>query len=141
MIKIRNYQSSDYDQLVELYKQSELYGGQFDENRDSKEKISTITKKDPEAVLVAESNNKIVGTISLIEDSRVAWLFRFAVLKSESANKTINLLYKKAARILKSRGHNQILVYSPNDSSDLDDRYKHLGFEKGNNFTAFWKHI
>ena len=141
MITIRNYSSSDYQELIGLYKQSELYGGQFDANRDSKEKLAKVTNRDPEAILIAELDGKIFGTISLIEDGRVAWLFRFAILKNEFANEATQLLYNKAAQILKSRGHNQILVYSPTGDSDLENRYKFLGFEKGNNYTAFWKDI
>jgi hypothetical protein len=38
-MNIRNYTDSDYDQLMAIYDQSELYGGQRNDNRDSKEKI------------------------------------------------------------------------------------------------------
>ncbi len=82
-IIIRSYSSSDYEQVTALYKQSTLYGGQFDENRDSKERLQKRIEAEPDAILVAEQNKKIVGTVSLVEDGRVAWLFRFCVVEGE----------------------------------------------------------
>lgn len=62
---IHSYSSEDYDQLISLYKQPELYGGIFDEARDVKEKLQKRIENDPEAILVAEKAGKIVGSISL----------------------------------------------------------------------------
>lgn len=138
-MNIRSYKTEDYDSIIGLYKNSSLYGGQFDENRDSREKLEKMIQEDPESILVYELENKILGTISLIENARVAWLFRFAVLPN---NKEAGItLLEKASQILKTRGHNQVLVYSPVDSHELDTRYADLGFKKGLNYNCFWKNI
>lgn len=136
---IRSYQSSDYEQVVALYQQSKLYGGQFDEDRDSKERLQKRIVADPESILVAEKDGQIVGTVSLIEDVRVAWLFRFCV--SENDNATAQALVVKAIEILKQKGHQQILVYSPIRNKTFDKRYEGLGFNKGSDYTCFWKKI
>lgn len=78
-MNIRPYSLEDYGQVIDLYRQTDLYGGQFDENCDSKERLRKRVEADPDAILVAEQEGEIVGTVSLIEDGRVAWLFRFAV--------------------------------------------------------------
>ena len=80
-------------------------------------------------------------TISLIEDGRVAWLFRFAVLKDESQKETMRILNSRASEILSSRGHTQVLVYAPTGNQKFDDRYIGLGFEKGGDYTCYWKDI
>lgn len=85
-MRIRNYQSADYDQLKALYLDSSTFGGQFDEARDASDRLQKKIEADPDAILVAELENKIVGTVSLIDDGRVAWLFRFAVKKRPSRN-------------------------------------------------------
>jgi predicted N-acetyltransferase YhbS len=139
MSSIRNYKDEDYEQIKKLYSHSEWFGGQFDEARDSQEKLAKITSLDPESVLVFENAGRIVGTISLIENGRVAWLFRFAVKDNDSD--IARKLYKKATFILKGRGHSQVLVYSPSGNTNLDERYSQLGMNKGNDFTAFWKDI
>lgn len=140
-MNIRNYIDTDYDQLMTLYDQSDLYGGQRDDNRDSREKIQEVIARDPESIIVADDGGKIVGTVSLIENGRVAWLFRFAALKSENEMHILGLLQMRASGIFKSRGHNQMLVYSPVGNADLDSRYDTLGFNKGNDYTAFWQNI
>ncbi len=139
---MRNYKSSDYQALVELYKQFDLYGGQFDENRDSETRIANKIKNDPEAILIAEQDGKIIGTVSLIEDDRVAWLFRFAVSVGDTTSAATKLLYEKAIEILKERGHGQVLVYASTKNTNLENRYtKLLGFEKGAEYICYWKNI
>lgn len=141
-MKVRSYIDSDYEKVSELYKNSELYGGQFDDNRDSRDKLESKIKDDLQSILVCEFEGKILGTVSLIEDGRVAWLFRFAVLSGETQEEVTKTLFEKASEILKSRGHNQVLVYSPVGNKDLDSRYLDtLNFEKGSDFTCFWKDL
>lgn len=140
-MKIRPYTPTDYDQIIALYKQSDLYGGQFDEDRDSAERLQKRIEVDADAILVAEYNGKIVGTISLIEDGRVAWLFRFAVTHGEHEHEVTNSLYREAVKTLKQKGHNQVLVYSPAGNAALDSRYMSLGFQRGGDYTCFWRDI
>ncbi len=132
---IRSYQSKDYEQLATLYKQSELYGGQFDEARDSAERLEKLIKNKPDAILVAEDDGSIVGTVTLFEDGRSAWLYRFAVKKGMA--EVAKLLFEKAKEILKQKGHSQILVYAPLGGKDFENRYMNLGFAKGKDFTSY----
>ncbi len=141
MTSIRNYCPEDYEALKALYLQSDLYGGQFDEARDSKEKLAAVTKADPQSILVYEDGGEIIGTISLIENGRVAWLFRFAVSQSAEEKEITRNLYDAARAILKSRGHTEILVYSPANGEKLARRYLDLGMNKGSLYTCFWQPI
>lgn len=136
---IRSYQDSDYDQLKALYQQTELYGGGFDEARDGRERLAKKITADPEAILVYELDGVLIGTISLIEDGRVAWLYRFIVEDFEPS--ITKELYGKAIAILKDRKHTQVLVYSSVDDTKLDERYESLGMTKGNNYICFWYEI
>jgi predicted N-acetyltransferase YhbS len=141
MPHVRNYKPEDYEALIALYKMGELFGGQFDEARDSREKLSDVTKRDPESILVYEESDNIIGTISLIENGRVAWLFRFAVQENDKTSEVAKALYKKAREILKSRGHSQILVYTDPDNQNLNQRYTELGMTAGNLFRCFWEEV
>jgi predicted N-acetyltransferase YhbS len=140
-MNIRAYRPGDYDQVIELYKQGELYGGQLDENRDSKQRLRKRTEADPDAILVAEQGDKIIGTVSLIEDGRVAWLFRFAVEQSEDEAAITKTLCDKALAALKAKGHDQVLVYTPVGDERLRRRYTTLGFNRGSDYTCYWKDI
>ena len=138
-MNIRNYKSEDYSQVAELYRDSSLFSGQFDTDRDAEERLASRVKTDPQSILVCEMDDKIIGTVSLIEDGRVAWLFRFAVQKGK--DEAIKALHNKAIDILKERGHKQVLVYSPVGNEPLDNRYINLGFQKGSDYTCYWKEI
>jgi ribosomal protein S18 acetylase RimI-like enzyme len=136
---IRNYRDSDYEQLKELYQHSEWYGGVFDEARDGRERLAKKITDDPEAIMVYEDNGELLGTISIIEDGRVAWLYRFIV---KDFDLTITKeLYDRAVAVLKQRGHTQVLVYSAVKDEQLDGRYQSLGMEHGTNYTCYWQEI
>lgn len=136
-MRVRPYQPSDYEQLKALYTDSSTFGGQFDEARDAADRLQKKIEADPDAILVAERDGKIVGSVSLIDDGRVAWLFRFAV---PHGNPDIaQALHDKAAGILKERGHAEVLVYTPVGNQDLNSRYEQLGFTKGSDYTCYWK--
>lgn len=140
-IEVRPYQAADYDQLAELYRQSDLFGGQYDDNRDSQERLRKRVEADPDGILVAEDAGRIVGTVSLIEDGRVAWLFRFAVEQAAEEVDVTQRLCLHALEVLRNKGHKQVLVYSPVGNDHLDQRYEQLGFTKGGDYTCFWKDI
>ncbi len=134
---VRNYKSSDYEQLKALYLDSSTFGGQFDEARDSADCLQKKIEADPDAILIAEQDGKIVGSVSLIDDGRVAWLFRFAVPQGNP--EIAQALHDKAVGILKERGHAEVLVYTPVGNQDLNSRYEQLGFTKGGDYTCYWK--
>lgn len=96
---------------------------------------------DPDSIFVVEDNNQIVGTVSTIDDGRVAWLFRFAVLQNAQEDIIANNLEKYALNILKQEGHTQVLVYAPVGNEHLNFRYNSLGFTKGGDYTCYWKEI
>ena len=121
--------------------QSDLYGGQFDPARDSEEKLLSVTNFDPESILIYEENGEILGTVSLIENGRVAWLFRFAVTECENEKTITKALYETACNILRYRGHKQILIYSPSNHLKLNQRYIDLGMNKGGEYTCHWQDI
>jgi hypothetical protein len=137
---IRGYRDQDYEKLRGLYDQPALYGGVFDESRDGRHRLREKISDDPEAILVYDNEDgEMLGTISIIEDGRVAMLYRFAVLNHNA--KVARELYAKACAILQSRGHQQVLVYSAANDPDLDKRYADLGMTKGNNYSCFWRDL
>jgi predicted N-acetyltransferase YhbS len=138
--KIRSYNpDTDYEQVSNLYKDSGTYGGQYDEARDSEEKLRGLSETKPGCQLVAEIEGKIIGTVTIFEDGRFAYLYRFAILK-EYENEVSKKLFTKSKEILRGEGHTQVLVFAPSDGS-FDKRYKEIGFNKGNDYTAYWQDI
>lgn len=141
MGNVRPYTANDYDAVIALYQNGSSFGGQFDEARDSREKIESAIARDPDSLLVFEQDGKILGTISLIENGRVAWLFRFAVSNVSNQQEVEAALYSHATNILASRGHDQILVYSDPTKDSLNERYRRLGMTEGSLYRCFWNQI
>lgn len=140
-MKIRFYNpDTDYPQIEVLYKSPDTFGGQFDNARDSKERIDGLSKNKPNTILVAEDNSKIVGTVTLFEDGRSAWLYRFAIQK-ENELEIASELWNEAKRVMKELSHSQVLVYAPSGSESFEKRYTSLGFTKGTDFTAYWQDL
>lgn len=138
---IRNYNpKTDYPNIELLLKDTNTYGGQWDEARDTKERIDDLERNKPGSVLVAEADNQIVGTVTLFEDGRSAWLYRFAV-QPEYETEATRSLNEQALATMKKRGHTQVLVYAPRGNRPFEDRYTSLGFNKGNDFTAYWQDV
>jgi hypothetical protein len=137
-MNVRNYNpETDYPAIESLLRDTKTYGGDFDEARDTKERIDALEVNKPGSVLVSEIDNEIVGTVTLFEDGRSAWLYRFAVKKEHEEHAT-KILWEKAQETMRLRGHTQVLVYAPVKNSDLENRYNKLGF---NDFTAYWQDI
>lgn len=136
---IKSCATKDYDFLKLLYSHSEWYGGVFDEARDGRERLAQKIAEDPEAILVYERDGELLGSISIIEDGRVAWLFRFVVKDFDP--EITEELYDAATKILKERGHTQVLVYTPVGDKNLDTRYDSLGMTKGGDYTSFYKEL
>jgi GNAT superfamily N-acetyltransferase len=140
-MNVRTYNpETDYPSVASLLRNPKTYGGEFDEARDSKERIDALEASKPGSVLVAEINNEIIGTVTLFEDGRSAWLYRFAV-KREYEKQATKALWATAEETMKSRGHTQVLVYAPAKNVSFKDRYTNLGFNTGNDFTAYWQDI
>ncbi len=136
---IRGYTDADYDQIKSLYQHSEWYGGSFDEKRDSRETLLAKVTRDPQSIIVDDENGEIMGTISIIEDGRIAWFYRF-VTKNNSAD-VAKTLYTAASGVLQSRGHSEVLIYSDENREDLTSRYEELGMQKGGDYECFYAEL
>jgi ribosomal protein S18 acetylase RimI-like enzyme len=134
---VRQYKTSDYERLKALYLDSLTFGGQFDEARDAASRLQKKIESDPDAILVAEQDGELVGSVSIIDDGRVAWLFRFAVPQDKPD--VVQALHDKAIATLKERDHVEVLVYTPVGNQELDSRYERLGFTRGGDYTCYWK--
>lgn len=140
-LAVRAYVSEDYESVAALYRETEMPGSEFDLNRDSEQRLRSRIQSDPDAILVAEYDGQLVGSVSLIEDGRVAWLFRFRVQEMEGEEEIASQLLDMAMEVLRNKGHREVLVYTPVGETKFQQRYLDLGFNKGHDYTCFWKAI
>ena len=96
-IKIRNFKIEDYNSVIKLW---ESAGLPFKpKGRDSKVKIEEELKKGIAIFLLAETDNKIIGSVIGTHDGRKGWINRVAVdpeyQKSGIARKLVLEVEKK----------------------------------------------
>lgn len=138
-MEVRFYKPSDYQALANLYKQSDQF--KFNEVKDSEEALKKKIERDPESLLIAEDNNQIVGSVSIVEDGRLALLFRLVAVPGDNHDAILKALTDEVEVILKKRGFLEMHNTAPmNDLNALMERRK-LGFEEGSVYTWFWKKI
>ncbi len=136
-MEIRSYNpDTDYAQLEALLKDESTFGGVYDPARDAAERLAA----NPESILVAEVEGELVGTVTVFENGRIAWLFRFAVKEAYEAT-AVPALFEKAKERIAALGHTQFEVYAPVGVEKFITRYEALGFTKGNDYTAFWQDV
>ncbi len=97
---IRNYQDSDFENLVNLLKVSNLYSEKVDKRAIYKRKI----EYDPDSMIIFEDNGKVVGCIFIVYDPWSSYVYHLGV-HPEYKNRGIgSTLLEEAERRLKSRG-------------------------------------
>lgn len=132
-LTIRQYTPDDYPELAALYKETE----KFDPETDAEWKINRKSQRDPESLLIAMDGEKMVGSVSLLEDGRVAWFFRLVAV-GEHKDEVIKVLVRAGAKILKEREYSEALVYSLTTDSEKRELYKSIGFNEGKFYHCLW---
>lgn len=126
-IGIRNYLPDYYEQVKQLL----INGGLYYEPMDSFERLQEKVSRDPNSILVALELDRVVGTVSLMEDGRIGFIFRLAV-DPESRNRGIGrALMEEAEKELFRRGHQEINILVEETDPELQGYYERQGYEKG----------
>jgi ribosomal protein S18 acetylase RimI-like enzyme len=136
-IVIRSYTPEDYQLLKRLYKSS----GWFDSETDAEERVNEKIRRDPQSLLVAIDKEEIVGTVSLIEDGRIAILFRLISKKGENTLSIRQRLLSEGENIFKQKGYKEAHIIAPEEDLNRQKEYEKYGFTKGNPYRWMWKKI
>ncbi len=140
-MKIRRYEEDDYYQLTNLYKVPELFGGNFDENRDTPEKLLHTSSQDKLLVAV-DDIGLLIGSVMLLSNPHSFWVIRFVLDdKHPEYEEAGERLMKFAEKIATNEGHNDVIVYSSRKYEKLATRYSKLGFDKADEYVCYWKEL
>lgn len=136
-LQIRNYNATDYSEVKQLYEDS----GWFDPETDAEEKLKAKSARDPQSLLVATTSDSVVGTISLIEDGRIAIFFRLIAKDNGDAPQVRSKLLSAGETIFKERGYSEVHIIAPEEDQSRQHEYKQNDFQKGNTYRWMWKKI
>jgi len=127
-IRIRPFRMSDYDRVIELWREAELpYRPQ---GRDSRERIEEETKRGRSIFLVAEVGGIIVGTILATHDGRKGWLNRLAVAEEFRRCGLARRLVTEAERRLGAMGLDIIAGLIEADNGVSMTVFERMGYER-----------
>ncbi len=134
----RFYTPTDYSQLVALYQQSTEF--LFDEVTDAESALQRKITRDPESIIVVEEAGRLVGSVCIIEDGRIALLFRLVAENThEQKNEILSQLIQYAEAVVRARGYVQLHNTAPADNAEAESIRTQNGFNVGKDYTWYWK--
>lgn len=101
-MKIRKIKKEDYGELIQLWERAGLDYKQC--GRDSKEHILKELRTNPDLFLVAEQDEKIIGSVLATYDGRKGWLNRVAVDPEFQGKGLAKKLCLEAENVLRKKG-------------------------------------
>ena len=128
-IQLRNYRDEDYEPV----KQNLEEGGTLYPNMDSKENLRRKTRRNPDTIIVACEDNKVIGNVFLVEDGWAAFVYRLAVRKSHRGKEIGRLLMEEVEKRARTKGYHHIYLLVKETSEKLHQWYQKQGYEKGHN--------
>lgn len=134
---IREYQKNDYAAVKEILSENNL----FDPVWDREENLQKIIHKDPEGVLVAEIDGKVVGNIYFFDNGWEASIYRLAVKKEYQKQGIATQLLTEVEKRLKKRNVHEVMGFFAVNNKELEKYYAKRGFTIGNTFKCIWKKI
>ncbi len=96
-VSIRPYQESDRIQVIQVWGESGLLHSDNDPDKDIDRKI----QHSPEGLLVAEEDNRVVGTVMVGYEGHRGWINYLGVLPEKQKQGIGTLLMSHAERLLK----------------------------------------
>ena len=134
---IRPFTPQDYASVKELYEE----GGLFEEEIDSEEILKAKARRDRGSLLVAVKADQVIGSVSIIEDGRFAFVFRLVVKTSERGKGIGTQLLTEAEAILKKRGNKTVSILVNEQEAELHTYYKKHAYKKGRVWRWMWKDL
>lgn len=124
-IKIRPYRVADEAAVIELWRAGDLLRPQ----NDPRKEIARKLKVNPEWLLVAEIDGKLVGVLMAGYEGRRGWINSFAVDPAHRKRGIGRALMVEAERLLRAAGCPKINLQVRPDNKDAVEFYRRLGYE------------
>jgi ribosomal protein S18 acetylase RimI-like enzyme len=125
MVTIRSYSPADYASVASLLEAVSMFDGVWD----SEKNVSGMSDQNPDAVLVALMQEKIVGCVYCIPfGSQVVFIFRLAVLPHLQSQGIGSRLIDAAMARWQKKGVKEFGLFVDQDNSKLNDFYAKRGF-------------
>lgn len=136
--QIRNYNpGTDYSQMKQILEE----GGLFYGPTEAPERLAEKVRRDSDSIIVAIINGEVVGTVTLMEDGRMPFIFRLAVRNDQRRHGIGQKLMEEAEKRLKDRGYTELNILVDENNEELKGYYLRQGYEEGNIYRWMYKEV
>jgi N-acetylglutamate synthase len=137
MTTINFYKDEFYEEVKEILQEGNLY----DETWETRENLKRKIQRDPESILVAMEEDKIVGCVFIVEDGWNGFIWRLCVKKSYHKKSIGSMLMQKAEEIIKKRGIKEASLFIDPKNDSLKNWYQKQNYVKGSNWDFMYKRL
>ena len=137
MVEYKKYSDKFYPDV----KQNMVEGGRFSPQRDTRARLLTKIKRDPDSIIIAVDKGHAVGSVYIIPDDWCSWIFRVAVRKSHRGTGIGKELVAKAEEKLKEKGNGHVVLYVKTSQKGLKKFYEKLGYTEYTRTIAMIKRL
>ncbi|MBN1280914.1 MAG: GNAT family N-acetyltransferase [Candidatus Thermoplasmatota archaeon] len=134
---IRDFTLRDYREVIRVWDESDL--SYRPRGRDSRQRIRWQLQQPNVLYLVAEHENKIIGTLFGTHDSRKGWINRLAVSPAYQHKGIARQLVTELESRLSQRGIEIIACQVEDWNTDSMQVFKKLGFKENPDLITFSK--
>lgn len=137
MVTIRPYRPTDYPQIVALLTEANL----FDDTWESEQNLASMIKVNPDSIIVAVAEDKIVGNIFLIPyGDKISFLFRLAVKQEYRHQGIATQLLNYVEDLAGKKGIIELCLFADETNKDLQAFYKKRGWTSSKHpYFCLWK--
>ncbi len=136
-VKIRRFRIEDYDALIALWDEARL--SYRPKGRDRRDKIEKEIRHSNAVFLVAEANDKLVGSVFGTHDGRKGWINRVAVSPACRKQGIGARLVKEAEKRLEDLGIEIIACLIEDRNTVSRAVFERLGYKRHTDITYFSK--
>ena len=136
-MKTRSLTISDYDQIVALWKRSELPFRPS--GRDRKEAVQAQMVANPDFFLGAYEDDRLVGVVVATSDGRKGWINRLAVDPSSRRKGVAEALIKESEKTLRKYGLRIFCALIEDYNASSMQLFKKCGYKEHRDIVYFSK--
>ena len=134
---LRSYKTNEFDEVMQLLKDTGLYF----EACDQRETVNAKSISDPESIVVAVIDDKIVGCAFIVHDPWCNIIYHTAVDPDFQGNGIGKALYQYSEDLIKARGGIQIAMYCMSGNTKTISMLKLKGYKSIPDVTCMYKEI
>lgn len=137
MITLGYYRPELYSELVAVLTSCNLY----DEPWETEKNLRLKIERDPESIIVALDDVKLIGCVFVVVDGWVGMVWRLAVLPEYRKHGVGGMLLEQAELIVKDRGVKEVSLFVSASNNELKEWYAKRKYTIGEDYTFAYKEV